>query len=420
MIDTSLIKISVFTGGLDPSFSGILSFICLTLVFVVGQFLILIFMKQSIRLHRSTEKIWTHNVVFLIEIIVIAMFITIITQMILRSHYSSVVFKLIIDVNYGMAIILFALMAKKFFTWYRNKRNLILVFYGITVSVICLNFICTLSYVMNSLTGQRGLDYIVPIRGLISIVVGANNVYSNLFFITSVASFFLIWSCTIMLLHNYTTKIGITRFILLLSIPFVYFLGEFQPFLINLFDPIRTLDPIAFGVTYSLFFSAARPIGGILFGIVLWSIGKTSKSFEFGDFMTISAIGMMILVTANQPSGLVLAPYPPFGLVTIAFLGLSSYLFFIGISYSALSVANRKELRLSIKKSLGSTSNLIHDIGAAHMEENLQKIVKKVNNDLSEKIADETGLFVSLDENEINDMVREIIKEIKLSRNRKT
>jgi len=330
------------------------------------------------------------------------------------------VFKLIIDVNYGMAIILFALMAKKFFTWYRNKRNLILVFYGITVSVICLNFICTLSYVMNSLTGQRGLDYIVPIRGLISIVVGANNVYSNLFFITSVASFFLIWSCTIMLLHNYTTKIGITRFILLLSIPFVYFLGEFQPFLINLFDPIRTLDPIAFGVTYSLFFSAARPIGGILFGIVLWSIGKTSKSFEFGDFMTISAIGMMILVTANQPSGLVLAPYPPFGLVTIAFLGLSSYLFFIGISYSALSVANRKELRLSIKKSLGSTSNLIHDIGAAHMEENLQKIVKKVNNDLSEKIADETGLFVSLDENEINDMVREIIKEIKLSRNRKT
>jgi hypothetical protein len=420
LIDTSLIKISVFTGGLDPSFSGILPFISLTLVFVVGQFFILIFMKQLIKMHKSTEKIWTYDVVLLIEITIIVMFIIVIAQMILKSYYSSIVFKLIIDINYGIAIILFGLMAKKFFTWFRNKKNLILAFYAITVSVICLNLICTLTYVMNSLTGQRGLDYIVPIKGLMSIIVGANNLYSNLYFITSVASFCLIWFCTILLLHNYSPKIGITRYLLLLAIPFVYFLGEFQPFLINLFDPIRILDPIIFGVSYTLFFSAAKPIGGILFGIVLWSIGKSSKSVEFRDYMTISAIGMMILVTANQPSGLVLAPYPPFGLVTISFLGLASYLFFTGISYSALSVANRKELRLSIKKSFGSSLNLIHDIGAAHMEENVQKTVKKINSDLSEKIADETGVYVSLDDKEIKDMIQEIIKEAKLSKQRKT
>ena len=49
------------------------------------------------------------------------------------------------------------------------------------------------------------------------------------------------------------------------------------------------------------------------------------------QYMMISAYGMMLLFSSNQAAGLVLAPYPPFGLATVAFFGLASYLIFIGM-----------------------------------------------------------------------------------------
>jgi len=420
LFDTSIIKISVFRGGLDPSVQGILSFVLVTLIYFVGQFVMLYFVKQVNMQYQSKKKLSTLYLVLLVQYIVMALFIVLALEMIFVSHYSNIIYKLIIDINYCLSIVVFGLLAIRFFTWFKNRRNLVLIFYAITMSVICLNLVCTLLYVMNSLTGQRGIDYIVPLKGLMSIVVGVKNTYSNLFYITSIASFCSIWASSILLLFNYSRNISATRLLLLFLIPFVYFLGEFQPFLITLFESVRVADPVLFGIAYTLFFSATKPVGAILFGVTLWNIGSKSQNQEFRAYMVIAAIGIIILVASNQPGGLVLAPYPPFGLVTISLLGLSSYLFFTGISYSAVSVANKKELRSSIRKSFHSKMNLIHDIGAAHMEETMEKTVKKINNNLSEKIANETGVEVSLDEQEIKEMVRDIVGEIRLSKNKKT
>jgi hypothetical protein len=48
----------------------------------------------------------------------------------------------------------------------------------------------------------------------------------------------------------------------------------------------------------------------------------------------------MLLFTSNQPLGLTFLSYPPFGLATISFFGLASYLSLIGVYSSAISVAN--------------------------------------------------------------------------------
>jgi hypothetical protein len=68
------------------------------------------------------------------------------------------------------------------------------------------------------------------------------------------------------------------------------------------------------------------------------------------DYMLISAYGMMLLFTSNQPIGLLLVPYPPFGLATISFMGLASYLIFVGIYSAAVSVSEDTKLRQSILK----------------------------------------------------------------------
>jgi hypothetical protein len=66
----------------------------------------------------------------------------------------------------------------------------------------------------------------------------------------------------------------------------------------------------------------------------------TCRKTEVKEYMTISAFGMMLLFTSNQPLGLTFLSYPPFGLATISFFGLASYLILIGVYSSAISVAN--------------------------------------------------------------------------------
>ncbi|MGC2426146.1 MAG: hypothetical protein WA421_03860 [Nitrososphaeraceae archaeon] len=48
---------------------------------------------------------------------------------------------------------------------------------------------------------------------------------------------------------------------------------------------------------------------------------------------------MMLMFTSNQPTGLIQAPYPPFGLVTAVFFGLAAFLFLVGVYTSAISVS---------------------------------------------------------------------------------
>jgi hypothetical protein len=152
------------------------------------------------------------------------------------------------------------------------------------------------------------------------------------------------------------------------------FLSQFQTSLIDVFNPFRLSDPILFGLTYTLVFSASKPIGGILFGIAFWIVSKGLSHRRVKDYMIISGYGLLLLFTANQHQVLLLNPYPPFGLPTISYIGLASYLVLVGVYSSALSVANDAELRRSIRKSVQENSDLLGNIGEAQFENQLKVI----------------------------------------------
>ena len=61
--------------------------------------------------------------------------------------------------------------------------------------------------------------------------------------------------------------------------------------------------------------------------------------------MIVSSYGFALLFISNQAIVLVSAPYPPFGLATISFTGLSSFLVTLGIYSSAVSLAHDAKLR---------------------------------------------------------------------------
>ena len=184
--------------------------------------------------------------------------------------------------------------------------------------------------------------------------------------------------------------------------------GNPEPFL-----PLRLSDPFLFGIVSTLIFNSTKTVGGILFGVAFWSVAKNITRREVREYMTISAYGMVLLFTSNQPLGLTFLPYPPFGLATVSFLGLASYLILVGIYSSALSVANDVQVRRYIQRSVAQEASLLSNIGTAQMEDQIRKMVLTKTKYLSDKLTQETGIHPSLEEQDIKDYVVMAINEIK-------
>ena len=65
------------------------------------------------------------------------------------------------------------------------------------------------------------------------------------------------------------------------------------------------------------------------------------------DYLIISAYGFVLLFTSNQAIVLLTAPYPPFGLPTISFVGLSSYLIARYLFFSYVRIARRRTKKVN-------------------------------------------------------------------------
>ena len=99
-------------------------------------------------------------------------------------------------------------------------------------------------------------------------------------------------------------------------------------YIINQYDILNQIQNYTLDLINSIL---TRPIGGILFGIAFWTIARNIGNENIKYFMMLSAFGIMLLSISNVDTGIFMLPYPPFGLVTLSFLGISSYLLLVGI-----------------------------------------------------------------------------------------
>jgi hypothetical protein len=111
-----------------------------------------------------------------------------------------------------------------------------------------------------------------------------------------------------------------------------------------------------------------------------------------------------------------LNPYPPFGLSTICYVGLASYLILIGVYSSALSVSEDKKLRQLIRKSVVKEANLLHSMGEAIIEDRIRNKVEKITREQKMVLIQETGIESSLNDSEISRYVDSVIQQVKRSR----
>lgn len=414
IIDSSIPRISGYTGGIHPLNYYLAFFIGIVLMYGLMQYIVIAFVRQKIRnsnMYKKTKFVLSlFKFVSAVQFVLFFLLMFIIFQMFFGAKFNMLLLKTTVYISYFMGFSAMGILAYKYLIWSKENHSSLVVMYLLATSMICLNSIFTIL----SLNLQYAVrpDYILYARNLAGGFTSVTDTFSQLLTITYLLSFLFTWIATALLLYSYLNKTNRLVYWVAMAVPVLYFFSLVQPFVLNLFYENIHNSTYA-GIVYTLFLYSVKPIGGILFGVAFWRMSKSIDHVQIKNYMIISAYGMMLMFISNQPTGLIQAPYPPFGLVTSAFFGLAAFLFMIGVYSSAISVSQDRNIRKYIQN-YAKQLTFLRGIGSLEMEKELQKIVKNVMTEVEAKTYEleaSTGIESSLQEQDIRDYVNIAIQE---------
>ena len=419
LLDTTIIRVSDLTLKSTSSWP-IGLFTIIAAICLVGQNLILRFIKlkvdESLAVQKSLRLNSIYKLAVTVHYILAAILVFVILQMLIASRYDVVFLISALAISYVFAIIMMVILCHRFFSWFRLNKSYIMLLYGLSSIMLVANICVTLGLV-NSLLVDKPREVTPRASSLNVPSVSTNPVNSTLnyaYIITTITSFIITWCATIGLLKNYIHKMGKFRYSLVLILPLAYFVSQFLFFSLGLLGSLLISNPIFYGIIFTMLFTLSKPIGGIIFGIGFWMVAKNiHKDNIVRNYLIISAYGFLLLFTSNQAVVLIFTQYPPFGLVTICFVGLSSYLVLLGIYSSAISMSQDANLRREIRRLAIRELELLDRIGSAQKEEEIRKRVLIVARLNRSNVAAEVGVPSALDEEDVNQYLVDVLKEIK-------
>jgi hypothetical protein len=421
MIDTSIGKVYVFSTTTTPSLSSLRMeiFLVIGVIYVIAQFLILEFIKNKIKEIRIKKQLYLTTLnqgVRIAQTVLSAVFVYVLIQMVVMSQYDVVVLTIATGISYTLAVVILGILALRFFSWFKSNRSYVVLSYGLSSTTLAINLLLTLVNVASNLSNVPVFAY--PHAGFSSPFFTAGSLSDllyNAYTISAISSFAFTWAATSLLLHHYSKRLGTAKYWIILGIPLAYFLTQFLPLFPELYSEFRQSDPILFSIIYTLIFTWSKPAGGILFAVAFWLVARSlKKSSIVRSYMIISAYGIVLLFTSNQAIILLGVSYPPFGLATTSFVGLSSYLILVGIYSSAISVSEDSKLRQSLRSFAIRESKFLETIGTAHMEQEIQKKVLEFTRRNHDKMAEETGIQSSFSEEDVKEYLQQVIRSKKL------
>jgi len=232
----------------------------------------------------------------------------------------------------------------------------------------------------------------------------------NGYIISSLLGFIVTWIATASILYYYSARIGKIKYWIIMSLPLIYFLNQFNPILLDLLLPMIERELFFYLALITIALSIGKASGGILYGFAFWVMGgRTLGLSKLKLYLVLVAIGFMFLFVSERAINLIALPFPPFGFVSVATVGLSSYLILIGLYYAAVSISTDVELRKSLRTSTIRELSLIGRIGSAEINKDTEKVVFKI---LKKNLATEKP-HTTFSPDEMKDYMDEIMDEIK-------
>ena len=391
---------------------AIISISCL-----VAEYLLLEFIKplrdenkNKNKLHISLLYSVTKGAQYVIGAIVVLLIIQILSS----SYYSNVILLAIILCSYVLSIGILSVFIARILTLLSLKRNTIFMFlFVLAVGSITVNAAIAIIDVSLRL-GDRTSDTRALFGGSVDSSKGRYNAIDDLYLVSYILSFVSAWIATATLLSNYARKLGKIKYLLVTISPMIFFIGQFVASFPNEISSLINVDKFFLASFTTIIITLSKPLGGFMLGIGFWSMAQVGKSNPaLNRYLIISGFGFFLLFTSNQALLMSINPYPPFGIATITVMGLSAYLVIIGIYMSTILLSQDAELRQSIRRVARSQSKLFDSMVSAEIEKEIEKRVMEVIRTRSVEMEDETGVEPSLNDQEIYDYLKQVIREVK-------
>ena len=422
VIDSAIVTFSSYSGIELTSMSNTVIFILFSIIFIIGSAVLINSVRTNLPKHMrvSGPRIGLKYFDWMIistQIIIFAIIVTIIIQIIFQNRYSLLLLSAQTYITHLSPLVFLLFLIFQFIGWFRVKRNKVIVLYATSFALVCINLVVSLLYI-ESYYSVSGFPDVTPFP-LSSYVTNLGGLpftalLSFLSEILSLTSFVLMWIATAILLSQYRHKMGQVKYFLLMSIPLIYYIFPFQYYYSDVFSSLLLSSTLAFSIAYVLVFSATKQVGALLFSLGFWTASALVPNILIRKLLLLSSVGIAILFGSIELISLQYHTFPPYGLVTEAFLPLGAYLVFVGIFASAGQISRNAELRREFYKSASSQLALLKAIGVSQMEKELEKNIEFVNK-RSQLLG--TTDKVQQEEENAKEILREVLEELYLKTN---
>jgi hypothetical protein len=410
IIDSQFVNVFYGTDLGTPGNMHLLLFVSLIVIASIINTMSLGFVKSNDR-RETTNRILLHRIAYFgtvaLQSATVIILLIIISEMLIFHNYDKLSSLLVVYFSHLWSSFILGLLSLRFIQWYRISKSFSLLIYGVVFGFIIFITIITLPLLTEQFINQPQSIYPRHYSGLIAAVIVPSR---DIAFIYGLGNYvlplliILSWILTVLLLKTYIGKIGKKKFWLIVSIPLLYQLFSFVVRDSNLVtDP--ALVEIVYSQQFQFLFAISYQVSGSFFAIALLGVARKMKQKGMKNYLITSSIGIICLFSSVQPGMPFYAAYPPFGLVTLLFLGLSSYLLLIGILGCAANVSRDNELRREIYKGL-IESDTFKNIGMAEMQLEMEKKVLP----LVSKADDIRSM--EPDEEDVKTMINDVLNEL--------
>lgn len=384
IIDMEISNTAHLTDQYISSDTGVIIFTMVSLTYLVTQqFILNSYHKKQfeMQVESSSFRIIQRLINFMILFLIIS-FLTIVLEIIISGYYDSIFLIVVLVVTNSITILAMVSIGFKFFSWYKSRRKLTILVFGVMSSTIAITAFVTILFMATILLGQpekidSDYDVVLPI-----IAQGSTlSVLNYLYYYLSILSFIVTWIMTSLLLKDYSIKIGKFRYWIFLSLPLAFYLSQLLVTQFGFFIPKEDSDQLTFSFQFLFLYTLSSPIGGILFCLPYFLvIRKMNIDKSLQSYMKILAYALLLFFAAGSAT-VYHTPYPPFGLSTVSIIGPSSYLIAIGVYYSARLVATNRIIENQMRTSK-KYSQFFASIGSAEMEKTMTEIIEEIRKKL--------------------------------------
>lgn len=411
-IDSEIGYVADFIPEQISSRGGVFAFIVIAAIFAITQYFILDYVKQSNKetRERVSKLLTLHTGVSVVQYILAAVIALVILQILLTQQYSTVSLYIVHAISYGLWIVILSLLAFAFFFWYvSSNNNLIVLIFVLAMIAYVVNGITSVATYFDMLTQQKRVVTSTDVAYFPEFSIESIGSQIGLASqIASAAAYVLTWIGTVKMLYPYIKKLGKIKFWIIMGVAMIYYLISFPLFVLGYFTPSENVD----AMTNVLIFSFAGIMSGIIFGAAFLSVARTlRKDSDLRNHMVIAAYGFVLFYIAGSAMASQ-AAYPPYGIVSVSFTGLSCYLIYTGLYSSAVTVSQDTTLRLSIRKSVSEQAKFLDSMGTAQMEQELQSTVMKIARKHSDVLTKKTGVESSMTDADIKEYLTMVLNEI--------